>query len=65
VPAGRRIIKSYRADTTFTGRIGRTWWKRYNFEGGVADPLVVSWPGGIHARPVEMPAQVGHPLYVP
>jgi arylsulfatase A-like enzyme len=22
-------------------------WKRYNFEGGVADPLVVSWPRGI------------------
>jgi arylsulfatase len=25
-------------------------WKRYNFEGGVADPLVVSWPNGIRAR---------------
>ncbi len=24
-------------------------WKRYNFEGGVADPLVVSWPNGIAA----------------
>jgi arylsulfatase A-like enzyme len=22
-------------------------WKRYNFEGGVADPLVISWPSGI------------------
>jgi arylsulfatase len=22
-------------------------WKRYNFEGGVADPLVISWPQGI------------------
>jgi arylsulfatase len=22
-------------------------WKRYNFEGGVADPLIVSWPKGI------------------
>ena len=22
-------------------------WKRYNFEGGVADPLIVSWPSGI------------------
>src|SRR4029079_11278388 len=21
-------------------------WKRYNFEGGVADPLIVSWPKG-------------------
>ena len=25
-------------------------WKRYNFEGGVADPLIVSWPNGIRAR---------------
>jgi arylsulfatase len=24
-------------------------WKRYNFEGGVADPLIVSWPAGIKA----------------
>ncbi len=25
-------------------------WKRYNFEGGVADPMVVSWPKGISAK---------------
>jgi arylsulfatase A-like enzyme len=25
-------------------------WKRYNFEGGVADPLIVSWPKGFAAR---------------
>jgi arylsulfatase A-like enzyme len=25
-------------------------WKRYNFEGGVADPLVISWPKGIEAK---------------
>jgi arylsulfatase len=25
-------------------------WKRYNFEGGVADPMVVSWPRGIDAK---------------
>src|SRR5262249_23527320 len=25
-------------------------WKRYNFEGGVADPLVISWPRGITAH---------------
>src|SRR6476659_1956721 len=25
-------------------------WKRYNFEGGVADPMVVSWPKGIDAK---------------
>ena len=25
-------------------------WKRYNFEGGVSDPLLVSWPQGIKAR---------------
>ena len=24
-------------------------WKRYNFEGGVADPLIISWPKGIRA----------------
>jgi arylsulfatase A-like enzyme len=25
-------------------------WKRYNFEGGVADPMVISWPKGIKAK---------------
>jgi arylsulfatase len=25
-------------------------WKRYNFEGGVADPLVISWPKGVEAK---------------
>src|SRR5262249_24825065 len=25
-------------------------WKRYNFEGGVADPLVISWPAGIESH---------------
>jgi len=25
-------------------------WKRYNFEGGVADPMIVSWPKGIAAK---------------
>ncbi len=25
-------------------------WKRYNFEGGVADPLLISWPTGIEPR---------------
>jgi hypothetical protein len=25
-------------------------WKRYNFEGGVADPLIISWPKGIAAQ---------------
>jgi arylsulfatase A-like enzyme len=25
-------------------------WKRYNFEGGVADPLIVSWRTGIRAK---------------
>ena len=25
-------------------------WKRYNFEGGVADPMVISWPKGIAAK---------------
>jgi arylsulfatase len=25
-------------------------WKRYNFEGGVADPLVISWPKGIDTK---------------
>jgi arylsulfatase len=24
-------------------------WKRYNFEGGVADPMIVSWPDGFRA----------------
>jgi arylsulfatase len=25
-------------------------WKRYNFEGGVADPLIISWPAGIPVK---------------
>ena len=25
-------------------------WKRFNFEGGTADPLIISWPNGIKAR---------------
>jgi arylsulfatase len=25
-------------------------WKRYNFEGGVADPLIISWPKGIRSK---------------
>jgi arylsulfatase A-like enzyme len=25
-------------------------WKRFNFEGGTADPLIVAWPAGIAAR---------------
>ncbi|HSC50848.1 MAG TPA: arylsulfatase [Gaiellaceae bacterium] len=25
-------------------------WKRYNFEGGVADPLIISWPKGLQAK---------------
>ena len=25
-------------------------WKRFNFEGGTADPLIVSWPAGIEAK---------------
>jgi arylsulfatase A-like enzyme len=25
-------------------------WKRYNFEGGVADPMIVSWQAGIKAK---------------
>jgi arylsulfatase A-like enzyme len=25
-------------------------WKRYNFEGGVADPMIVAWPKGIEAK---------------
>jgi arylsulfatase A-like enzyme len=28
-----------------------TYWKRFaGYEGGVADPLIVSWPRGISAR---------------
>ena len=38
-------------------------WKRYNFEGGVADPLLVSWPKGIEREgraPAPVPARDRH-----
>jgi arylsulfatase len=31
-------------------------WKRYNFEGGTADPMMVSWPAGIKAQ-----GEIRHP----
>ena len=34
-------------------------WKRYNFEGGVADPMIVSWPKGM-ARTGELRHQFLH-----
>jgi arylsulfatase len=40
----------YAAGWTFAFNTPFKMWKRYNFEGGVADPLVVSWPAGIPAR---------------
>ena len=46
-----------RGPTTTTRPAGRgrstrpfKMWKRYNFEGGIADPLIVSWPKGIKAQ---------------
>ena len=58
-PEVHRRARLARRPTTTT-RSGWAWafntpfkmWKRYNFEGGVADPMIVSWPKGIdgHGR---------------
>jgi arylsulfatase A-like enzyme len=35
-------------------------WKRYNFEGGVADPMIVSWPKGITSGTGKLRSQFVH-----
>ena len=35
-------------------------WKRYNFEGGVADPMIVSWPAGLDGPVGELRHQFLH-----
>ena len=56
-PASTSTSSARRRPTTTTRSAGRgrstrpfKMWKRYNFEGGVADPLIVSWPAGIEAK---------------
>jgi len=45
-----RTYNHYPTGWTFAFNTPFKLWKRYNFEGGVADPLIVSWPKGIAAR---------------
>ena len=47
---GPRIHNNYPWGWTVAGNTPFRRWKRETHEGGVADPLVVSWPGGIGAR---------------
>ncbi|HEY8526761.1 MAG TPA: arylsulfatase [Acidimicrobiales bacterium] len=47
---GPRIHNNYPWGWTVAGNTPFRRWKRETHEGGVADPLVVCWPGGIAAR---------------
>jgi arylsulfatase A-like enzyme len=47
---GPRIHNNYPWGWTVAGNTPFRRWKRETHEGGVADPLIVSWPGGIGAR---------------
>src|SRR5262245_14920500 len=47
---GPRIHNNYPWGWTVAGNTPFRRWKRETHEGGVADPLVVSWPAGITAR---------------
>jgi arylsulfatase len=47
---GPRIHNNYPWGWTVAGNTPFRRWKRETHEGGVADPLVVSWPGGIGSR---------------
>jgi arylsulfatase len=47
---GPRIHNNYPWGWTVAGNTPFRRWKRETHEGGVADPLIVRWPAGIHAR---------------
>jgi arylsulfatase A-like enzyme len=47
---GPRIHNNYPWGWTVAGNTPFRRWKRETHEGGVADPLIVCWPGGIEAR---------------
>ncbi|HYZ99009.1 MAG TPA: arylsulfatase [Acidimicrobiales bacterium] len=47
---GPRIHNNYPWGWTVAGNTPFRRWKRETHEGGVADPLIVCWPGGIAAR---------------
>jgi arylsulfatase A-like enzyme len=47
---GPRIHNNYPWGWTVAGNTPFRRWKRETHEGGVADPLIVSWPAGIAAR---------------
>jgi arylsulfatase A-like enzyme len=49
VLGGPETYNHYPTGWTFAFNTPFKLWKRYNFEGGVADPLIVSWPKGIKA----------------
>ena len=49
VLGGPETYNHYPTGWTFAFNTPFKLWKRDNFEGGVADPLIVSWPKGIKA----------------
>jgi arylsulfatase A-like enzyme len=46
---GRRTYNHYPWGWAEAGNTPVRRFKRYTFEGGVRDPLIISWPGGLHA----------------
>jgi arylsulfatase len=60
---GPRIHNNYPWGWTVAGNTPFRRWKRETHEGGVADPLIVSWPRGIAARG-EVRAQYVHAIDV-
>ena len=53
VPRRARLAETYNHYPTGWAAAFNTpmkMWKRFNFEGGTADPMIVSWPTGIGAR---------------
>jgi len=49
VLGGPETYNHYPTGWTFAFNTPFKMWKRYNFEGGVADPLIISWPKAIKA----------------
>jgi len=66
-PRNKEVLPG--AENTYAG-IGPMWanvantpfryWKKESFEGGIATPLIVHWPGGLKLPPGSVTHEVGH-----